>query len=96
MTNDPEGRVVSLRGAVLPVAKDVNPATVRALTDLLRQAKAGEICGVAVVSESARGSTTMILAGFLGGYSTIGALQCAAAELISEANEGAIIEPDGE
>lgn len=64
-----------------------NETCIAALRDLLARAEAGEIIGIAMASLEKDGKSGFVVAGHVGGYSMIGALEMARAELIEVARD---------
>lgn len=62
--------------------REVSETAVRVLTDLLEMAKSGEILGVAAAYVHADGSAAFHIGGNVGGFSLVGAVNVALAELV--------------
>lgn len=70
-------KVVSLNGSPLPEPGQPSEQLVAFLEDQIERAKAGEIVGFAgAVLNKDRGATFWVV-GFTGGFSMVGALECA-------------------
>ena len=78
--------VVSFKGAPFG-QKEVNSICVDVLQDLLRRAEAGELVGIALGALHYNSETSWHVAGHVGGYAMIGALEMAKADLI-DVNRG--------
>ena len=63
--------------------REVVAATIDALEQILEAAKSGEIVGVAITTLDHKGMGGYSIAGRVGGYSMIGALEMIKAELIA-------------
>lgn len=66
---------------------EVSEVAVSTLRDLLERAEAGELIGVAAVCVHCDGAASYNIGGRVGGFSAIGALEMAKAELL-EVNNG--------
>ena len=79
--------VVSLWGQ--PIGeREVQPMLVEALEKMLEQARSGEIVGAALVKLHCDGLGSWDVAGKVGGYSLLGAADCAHACLLEMARNG--------
>lgn len=63
--------------------REVVPATIDALEQVLEAAKSGEIVGVAITTLDHKGMGGYAIAGRVGGYSMIGAIEMIKAELVT-------------
>lgn len=74
-------KVVSLRGGPTGVPEQ-NAACISVLESWLEMARSGEVVGVAMAGLSADGCGRYAVAGLVGGYSMLGALEIARDELV--------------
>lgn len=75
-----EGKIVGLFG-YLPGVPAVNESAVSVLRDALERAEAGDVVGVVVCRLHSDGLSSYDVAGMIGGYSLLGALGCARADV---------------
>lgn len=75
------GTVTSLNGGPVGVLAP-NEDAIELLEDMLERAKSGDIVGVAVCALHYDAAASYSVAGLVGGYSLLGALEMAKAELI--------------
>ena len=73
--------VVSLGGRSAPVVKEPNTLVITTLEHMLQEARAGDIVGISCAYHGPDWHASYTIAGFAGGYSMLGAMQCAVAEL---------------
>jgi hypothetical protein len=76
-------KVISLLGGIDITPGRVDSTAVAALEGALEQAKAGEIAGIIIVKRHHNGVGTYHIAGTVGGYSMLGATQCALSEVLT-------------
>lgn len=76
-----DGNVVSLGGHGTVVVKEPNQIVISLLERMLQEARAGEIVGLACAYHGPDWCAGYSIAGYAGGYSMLGAMQCAVAEL---------------
>lgn len=76
-------KVVSLSGQKIPDGSP-NQCAIEALEEVLEKARAGEICGVVLCALYADRSASYQINGMVGGYSLLGAVDIAKAELSDE------------
>ena len=67
--------VVSLRGGIVPQEGVPNASVIEALEEALERARSGEIQGVAIAQLHADRLASYAIAGIIGGYSLLGALE---------------------
>lgn len=75
-----DGKVVGLYGAFAPVPA-VHEGVVEVLREALERAEAGDVVGVVVCRLHFDGLSSYDIAGMIGGYSLLGALGCARADV---------------
>lgn len=80
-----EDKVVTIHGAVLPEPGKPNLTLVAFLEDQLERARVGETIGFAGATLDKDRSATYWLAGMTGGFSMVGALECAQRKLTANA-----------
>lgn len=79
-------KVIAIHGG--PTGQpEPNEKTIQVLESWLEMAKSGEIIGVAMAGLCADGYSRYSLAGFIGGYSMLGALDVAKAEILGIVRE---------
>ena len=81
------GNVVSLNGGPRGV-REVNEAVVSVLERWLEAARSGEVIGVAIALLDYDGCGRWAVAGTVGGYSMLGALEVARADLLEVMRDG--------
>lgn len=74
-------KVVSISGGAVPT-RDPNATCFAVLTKWLEMAKSGEIVGVAMAALHHDGCGSWAVGGTVGGYSMLGALEIAKADLL--------------
>lgn len=77
------GNVVAIDGGAVP-AREPNASCIALLADWLEMARSGEIIGVVAVGLSHDGCGQWALGGMVGGYSMLGALEIAKADLAED------------
>ena len=75
------GKVTSLHGGPT-YEKEPSPACIEVLEELLAQAKAGEIVGIATAAMTHDGCGEWRIGGRVGGYSMLGAADVMRAEIV--------------
>lgn len=80
-------KVVSISGGAVPT-REPNATCIAALTEWLEMARAGEIVGVVMAALHHDGLGSFAICGTVGGYSMIGALEIAKADLVEINRDG--------
>lgn len=75
------GNVTSLTGAPVPTMVP-NESAIELLEEMLERARSGDVVGVCITAVHADKCGSYCMAGLVGGYSILGALEMAKAELI--------------